>query len=492
MTAIEVNNISKHYGKVQALKEVSFSVKKGEVFGLIGPDGAGKTSMFRILCSLLLPETGTATVDGFDVVSQMEEVRKRVGYMPGRFSLYQDLTIEENLHFFATLFNTTVEENYEAIKPIYSQIERFKDRKAGALSGGMKQKLALCCALVHQPSVLFLDEPTTGVDPVSRKEFWEILSQLKERDITIVASTPYLDEVRSCERVAFLSEGVVKGIGTADDILTEFKDIFNPPAIERTTNDKAINATNEEAENVIEVEHLVKTFGSFHAVDDISFTVKKGEIFGFLGANGAGKTTAMHMLTGLNQPTNGTGRVVGFDIRTKYEQIKRHIGYMSQKFSLYDDLTIAENISLFAGIYGMKDDEIRRKTDALLERLNFSEHRNTLVASLPLGWKQKLAFSVSIFHNPGVVFLDEPTGGVDPATRRQFWELIYDAADRGITVFVTTHYMDEAEYCDRISIMVDGKIKALGTPDELKQKFNQPDMDHVFTYLARQATRSSD
>lgn len=492
MTAIEVNNISKHYGKVQALKEVSFSVKKGEVFGLIGPDGAGKTSMFRILCSLLLPETGTATVDGFDVVSQMEEVRKRVGYMPGRFSLYQDLTIEENLHFFATLFNTTVEENYEAIKPIYSQIERFKDRKAGALSGGMKQKLALCCALVHQPSVLFLDEPTTGVDPVSRKEFWEILCQLKERDITIVASTPYLDEVRSCERVAFLSEGVVKGIGTADDILTEFKDIFNPPAIERTTNNKAINATNKEAENVIEVEHLVKTFGSFHAVDDISFTVKKGEIFGFLGANGAGKTTAMHMLTGLNQPTNGTGRVVGFDIRTEYEQIKRHIGYMSQKFSLYDDLTVAENISLFAGIYGMKDDEIRRKTDALLERLNFSEHRNTLVASLPLGWKQKLAFSVSIFHNPGVVFLDEPTGGVDPATRRQFWELIYDAAERGITVFVTTHYMDEAEYCDRISIMVDGKIKALGTPDELKQKFNQPDMDHVFTYLARQATRSSD
>ena len=492
MTAIEVNNISKHYGKVQALKEVSFSVKKGEVFGLIGPDGAGKTSMFRILCSLLLPKTGTATVDGFDVVSQMEEVRKRVGYMPGRFSLYQDLTIAENLHFFATLFNTTVEENYEAIKPIYSQIERFKDRKAGALSGGMKQKLALCCALVHQPSVLFLDEPTTGVDPVSRKEFWEILCQLKERDITIVASTPYLDEVRSCERVAFLSEGVVKGIGTADDILTEFEDIFNPPAIERTTNDKAINATNKEAENVIEVEHLVKTFGSFHAVDDISFTVKKGEIFGFLGANGAGKTTAMHMLTGLNQPTNSTGRVVGFDIRTEYEQIKRHIGYMSQKFSLYDDLTIAENISLFAGIYGMKDDEIRRKTDALLERLNFSEHRNTLVASLPLGWKQKLAFSVSIFHNPGVVFLDEPTGGVDPATRRQFWELIYDAAERGITVFVTTHYMDEAEYCDRISIMVDGKIKALGTPDELKRTLNQPDMDHVFTYLARQAKRSSD
>lgn len=488
MNAIEVNNISKHYGKVKALQNVSFSVEEGEIFGLIGPDGAGKTSMYRILCSLLLPNEGSASVCGYDVVNGMKEVRKRVGYMPGRFSLYQDLTVEENLKFFATLFNTTVEENYDSIKAIYSQIERFKNRRAGALSGGMKQKLALCCALVHKPQVLFLDEPTTGVDPVSRKEFWEILAHLKERNITIIASTPYIDEVQKCERVGFLSDGILKGIGTPDTILDTFKDVFNPPPIEHKQRDD----TEKEAENVIEVEHLVKAFGSFHAVDDISFTVKKGEIFGFLGANGAGKTTAMHMLTGLNQPTSGTGRVVGFDIRTQYEQIKQHIGYMSQKFSLYEDLTVAENIRLFAGIYGMQDDDIRHKTDDLLQRLKFSEHRNSLVSDLPLGWKQKLAFSVSIFHNPGIVFLDEPTGGVDPATRRQFWELIYDAAERGITVFVTTHYMDEAEYCDRISIMVDGKIKALGTPDELKRKLKQPDMDHVFTYLARQAVRSSD
>ena len=501
--AIIVKNVSKSYGKkvttplsnrrggggeapVQALDDVSFSVGKGEVFGLIGPDGAGKTSMFRILCSLLLPETGTASVDGFDVVKQMRQVRCRVGYMPGKFSLYQDLTIEENLNFFATLFGTTVEEGYDSIKAIYSQIERFKDRKAGALSGGMKQKLALSCALVHSPSVLFLDEPTTGVDPVSRKELWEMLLILKERGITIVASTPYLDEVRCCERVAFLDHGKIRDIDTPDIILDRFKDVFNPPGIEHE------KTTETKDENVIEVSHLVKAFGSFHAVDDISFSVKRGEIFGFLGANGAGKTTAMHMLTGLNQPTSGTGTVVGYDIRTQYEEIKKHIGYMSQKFSLYEDLTIAENIRLFAGIYGMKDDEIRHKTDELMERLKFTEHKNDLVGSLPLGWKQKLAFSVSIFHEPGVVFLDEPTGGVDPATRRQFWELIYDAAARGITVFVTTHYMDEAEYCDRISIMVDGKIKAMGTPAALKKEFNQPDMDHVFTYLARQATRSSE
>lgn len=486
MNAIEVNSLSKGYGKVQALRDVSFSVGKGEMFGIIGPDGAGKTSLYRILCSLLLPDDGTASVDGYDVVSGMKEIRRRVGYMPGRFSLYQDLTVEENLRFFATLFGTTVEENYDSIKAIYTQIEPFRKRRAGALSGGMKQKLALCCALVHQPSVLFLDEPTTGVDPVSRKEFWEMLSQLKEREITIVASTPYLDEVRKCERVAFLSEGRIRGIGTPDEILTTFRDIFNPPAIEK------LEAGTKSNENAIEVEHLVKAFGSFHAVDDISFTVRKGEIFGFLGANGAGKTTAMRMLTGLSQPTDGNGKVAGFDIRTEYEQIKKHIGYMSQKFSLYEDLTVAENIRLFAGIYGMDDGEIRRKTTNLLDRLDFSAHRNTLVSSLPLGWKQKLAFSVSIFHDPHVVFLDEPTGGVDPATRRQFWELIYDAAKQGITVFVTTHYMDEAEYCDRISIMVDGKIKALGTPEELKQKLGQPDMDHVFTFLARQATRSAD
>ena len=493
MNAIEVSHISKSYGRVKALQNVSFSVGKGEVFGLIGPDGAGKTTLYRILCTLLLADEGTVTVDGFDVVKQMKDIRRRVGYMPGRFSLYQDLTVEENLTFFATLFGTTVEEGYDSIKAIYSQIERFKDRKAGALSGGMKQKLALSCALVHSPSVLFLDEPTTGVDPVSRKELWEMLSMLKEWDITIVASTPYLDEVRRCERVAFLSEGHVMGIDKPEIILDRFKDIFNPSGITRKQEDSKTVARQKEDESksefVIEVEHLVKAFGTFHAVDDISFTVKRGEIFGFLGANGAGKTTAMHMLTGLNQPTSGTGTVAGFDIRTEHEQIKRNIGYMSQKFSLYEDLTVAENIRLFGGIYGMRDDEIKAKTETLLRQLKFEEHKNDLVGSLPLGWKQKLAFSVSIFHEPAIVFLDEPTGGVDPATRRQFWELIYDAASRGITVFVTTHYMDEAEYCDRISIMVDGKISAMGTPDELKHNLNQPDMDHVFTYLAREAKR---
>ncbi len=480
--AIVVKSVSKRYGKVQALRDVSLSVGQGELFGLIGPDGAGKTSLFRILATLLLPNEGRASVLGFDTVDGMRDIRKRIGYVPGRFSLYQDLTVEENLRFFATLFGTTIEAEYSRIRPVYSQIEPFRHRKAGALSGGMKQKLALSCALVHNPDVLLLDEPTTGVDPVSRRDFWDVLENLAAGGMTIVVSTPYLDEVRRCGRVAFLHEGRVRGIGSPQDILEEFRDVFCPPGLVH-------EAANAMGDNVVEVSHLVKAFGSFRAVDDISFSVKRGEIFGFLGANGAGKTTAMHILTGLSRPTSGSGRVAGCDLLTEFEQIKRHIGYMSQRFSLYDDLTVRENIRLFAGIYGMRPADIHRKTDELLRRLDFTAHADDIVGSLPLGWKQKLAFSVSIFHEPEIVFLDEPTGGVDPAVRRQFWQLIYEAADRGITVFVTTHYMDEAEYCDRVLIMVDGKIRALGSPAELKNRFQQPSMEHVFTLLARQSTR---
>lgn len=483
MSIVSVSGLKKHYGKVDALRGISLDVDEGEIFGIIGPDGAGKTTLFRILTSLLLADDGTASVDGLNVVKDYKEIRKRIGYMPGRFSLYQDLTVEENLRFFATIFNTTIEENYSLVAPIYRQIEPFKTRRAGKLSGGMKQKLALSCALIHAPRVLFLDEPTTGVDPVSRKEFWDMLGQLKAKGITIIVSTPYLDEVRRCQRIAFINNGEIQGIGEPEEILRRFSDIFCPAPLSH-------DAAHAERQNVIEVEHLVKAFGDFRAVDDISFTVSKGEIFGFLGANGAGKTTAMRMLCGLSQPTGGKATVAGYDATSQHEKVKLNIGYMSQKFSLYEDLTIAENMKLFGGIYGMSRKEIKTKTAEMLEELGLEHGRNTIVRSLPLGWKQKLAFSISIFHNPKIVFLDEPTGGVDPATRRQFWELIYRAADRGITVFVTTHYMDEAEYCDRVSIMVDGKIEALDTPDNLKRQYEAADMYGVFLKLARKAERT--
>ena len=293
---VKVEGVSKHYGSVQALDDVSFEVRPGEIFGLIGPDGAGKSTLFRMLATLLCPESGRITVDGLDVVGDYRKLRACVGYMPGRFSLYPDLTVEENLNFFATLFGTSVRENYHLVEDIYKQIEPFKTRRAGKLSGGMKQKLALSCALIHKPVVLLLDEPTTGVDPVSRKEFWEML-RLKREGITIIVSTPYLDEIRSCDRMAFLYGGAVKGIDTPAVMLERFADILCPPGLQR-------EPAGVRSECAIEVHDLVKRFGTFTAVDHISFRVGKGEIFGFLGANGAGKTTAMRMLCGLSYPTS--------------------------------------------------------------------------------------------------------------------------------------------------------------------------------------------
>ena len=277
---VVVKEVGKNYGTVEALKDVSFVVERGEIFGLIGPDGAGKSSLFRILTTLLLADKGTAIVAGLDVVTDYKQIRTKVGYMPGRFSLYQDLSVEENLEFFATVFHTTVQENYDLIKDIYQQIEPFRKRRAGALSGGMKQKLALSCALIHKPDILFLDEPTTGVDPVSRKEFWQMLRNLREQGITIVVSTPIMDEARQCDRIAFINHGQIHGIDTPERILHQFASILCPPSLER-------EEVKHEVAPVIEVEQLTKCFGDFTAVDHISFQVNRGEIFGFLGANGA-------------------------------------------------------------------------------------------------------------------------------------------------------------------------------------------------------------
>lgn len=491
MSAITVNNISKSYGAAKALDNVSFSVNDGEIFGLIGPDGAGKTSLFRILCTLLLADSGTAKVVELDVVNDYRAIRDCVGYMPGHFSLYQDLTIEENINFFASIFNVGRSEGYELIAPIYEQIAPFKHRQAGKLSGGMKQKLALCCALIHRPKVLFLDEPTTGVDAVSRQEFWDLLAGLKKQGITILVSTPYMDEATQCERIALINEGKIMEIDTPDNLMRRYdkpsvEDVFIHLMGGDNLHFDFSSKMTPQAAKAIEVRELTKKFGGFTAVDHISFSVEKGEIFGFLGANGAGKTTAIRMLCGLSYPTSGSGTVDGFDITRQAEEIKRHIGYMSQKFSLYDNLSVWDNIEFFGGIYGMDKHDIAVRGKEVLDGLDFYDRRNDMVGDIPLGWKQKLAFSVALLHRPGIVFLDEPTGGVDPIVRRQFWELIYQTASKGVTIFVTTHYMDEAEYCNRLSIMVAGKIKALDTPDNLKKKYNASTMDEVFRILARE------
>ena len=308
---------------------------------------------------------------------------------------------------------------------------------------------------------------------------------MKQQGITILVSTPYQEEIKRCDEIT--TPPLPQSLHTPPT-----RPLYINKVCEATPTPSTDNAARDisQAETIIHVSHLVKTFGTFNAVDDISFDVRKGEIFGFLGANGAGKTTAMRILSGLSQPSGGKATVAGLDVSTQHEAIKRRIGYMSQRFSLYEDLTVTENIRLFGGIYGMSSADIKRKTEQLLNRLTLQNEANRLVKTLPLGFKQKLAFSVSILHRPEVVFLDEPTGGVDGNTRRQFWELIYEAAQGGITVFVTTHYMDEAEYCDRLSIMVDGKIRALDTPEQLKRQYAKDNLGEVFTLLARNAERS--
>lgn len=492
---ITLQNISKKYGSVSAVEDVSLRVKRGELFGLIGPDGAGKTSLFRILTTLIKPDGGKATVAGLDCVADYRTIRCRIGYMPEHFSLYQDLTIEENIRFFAAIFEVDYRDGLQRISAIYRQIEPFKKRRAGKLSGGMKQKLALCCALIHRPEVLFLDEPTTGVDAVSRREFWGVLSELKREGMTILVSTPYMDEADRCDRIALINEGQLLGIETPEGFRTKYEmtnieDVFIHLTGGSAFPIKAARTETDREEYAIRVNRLTKRFGDFTAVNQISFDVKKGEIFGFLGANGAGKTTAIRMLCGLSRPTSGGGTVAGMDIVNEPEAIKRHIGYMSQKFSLYDDLTVRENIDFFGGIYGLPDELLRERGNALLHHLDFEDLADKLVSSLPPGKKQKLAFSIAMIHRPEIVFLDEPTGGVDPNVRREFWSLIYEAARTGTTIFVTTHYMDEAEYCHRVSITVDGTIQALDTPDGLKRRFGADSLDSVFRLLARDATRS--
>lgn len=476
MDAINIRGISKTFGTVRALQDVSLDIRCGEIFGLIGEDGAGKTTLMRILTTLEPDFEGQCMVLGNDTRSHRRQIRDFVGYMPATFSLYRDLSVEENVSFFAQLFHTTIKEGYSLIEPIYSQIEPFRKRLAGKLSGGMKQKLALCCALVHRPKILFLDEPTTGIDAVSRKELWDMLEVLcREHGITIVVSTPYRNEVMRCHRIALMHKGRVTAVGTPQEVM---------PNEAQTQHERDLNA----ADAVIDIHGLTKRFGTFTAVDNITFSVPRGAIFGFLGANGAGKTTAMRILCGLLKPTSGSGTVAGCNILTEGERIKQRIGYMSQKFALYPDLTVRENLMLFSGIYGMSRSKAREVVEASLESIGLKEYANTQMKDLPLGWLQRVAFCTATIHKPEILFLDEPTGGVDPQTRRHFWQMICDYAERGTTVFVTTHYMDEAMYCDSISIMVDGRIEAMGRPKDLIREHNATDMEDLFFKLTRTKT----
>lgn len=469
---VETQNLRVTFGKIKALDDVTLNIREGEIFGLVGADGAGKTTLERVVSTLCHPEGGTCRVMGYDVMTEKTPIRKSMGFVHATFSLYPELTIDENISFYAAIHGVEFDRENPLIKSIYNDIARFGNRQAGRLSGGMKQKLALCCALIHKPRLLILDEPTTGIDATSRQEIWRELSKLNRAyNISILVSTPYRNEIMMCHRIARMANGKIEEIGDPHKIMPV-----------ETLLDRGFAPT-ESTENIIEIHNLVKAFGTFKAVNDISFEVKKGEIFGFLGANGAGKTTAISILCGLVRATSGSGHVAGCDIIKNSEEIKKHIGYMSQRFALYEDLTVRQNLMFFSGIYGFSSKEAKPMVEKHLEKMGFAGMENRLVATLPLGWKQRLSFAVATLHHPEIVFLDEPTSGVDVDTRKHMWEIINAEAARGTTIFITTHYMDEATYCDRQSIMVNGKICAMGHLQSLISMGVSPDYEDIFDLI---------
>jgi ABC-2 type transport system ATP-binding protein len=562
--AVRVVNLTKNYGKVEAVRGVTLEVHAGEIFGLIGPDGAGKTSTFQMLAGIMPATSGTSEIFG----KPSREARAHVGYLTQAFSLYPDLSVLENIRYVGDLRRVPPEEIRKRGRRYLQMfdMDRFGDRLAGRLSGGMKQKLSLVAALVAQPRVLLLDEPTTGVDPVSRREFWDTLAHLAADGLTIVVATPYLDEAERCHRVALMHLGQIHKTGTpaelraalkmkrlevrtaklsdAEDALASELDgsdvlfdvqrfgdrldvmVRDPdegahvikqrlhalqpldvrlgdPTLENTfvatlrSLGQHVRTPRYPGEHphrdlngrtAIEAHRLTKRFGEFVAVKGINLHVKYGEIYGLLGANGAGKTTAIKMLCGLIAPSDGEMTLAGESGSLRSSAVREGIGYMSQKFSLYDDLTIDENLDFFGGVYGVPPNELAQKKEWALAFAGLEGRGDLLTKSLPGGWKQRVAFGAAIMHEPGVLFLDEPTSGVDPLARRAFWRMINTLADMGTAILVTTHYLEEAEQCNRLGFMVAGELVAEGTPSGVKQQQG----GHLLEFIVDQPQEAAD
>ncbi|MBC7961705.1 MAG: ABC transporter ATP-binding protein [Steroidobacteraceae bacterium] len=506
--AVVVNNLTKRFGNLTAVDNLTLSVAQGELFGLVGSDGAGKTTTLRMLSGVMDASAGEALVLGCSA-GNLAPVQGRIGYMSQRFGLYPDLTVAENIRFYADLFGVGTAERMARTERLlaFSGLAPFSGRQAGRLSGGMKQKLGLCCALIHKPGLLLLDEPTNGVDPVSRRDFWRILTDLQGEGVTIVVATAYLDEAARCDRVGLLHQGRLIACGTPaeltgngaislDDLVigkiggdpsTPFGSAQDRPLRVLELNEISRRLVSGVEPAAVSLNLLTKRFGDFTAVDGISLSVPRGQIFGFLGPNGAGKSTTIRMLCGILAPTSGEGRVAGFDIATQPELIKENIGYMSQRFSLYEDLTVEENIAFYAGVYRLSENKRKERAEWVIKMAGLAERRTSRAGELSGGWRQRLALGCAILHEPPIIFLDEPTSGVDPLSRRRFWELIYSLAGGGVTVFVTTHYMDEAEYCDRLALIYRGELIAVGTPHELKREWAKggelPSLEDVFIGL---------
>jgi ABC-2 type transport system ATP-binding protein len=564
--AIRLRDLSKRYDETEAIRGISLDVAEGEIFGLIGPDGAGKTTTFQILAGVMEATSGVVEVFG----RPAREARSQTGYLTQAFSLYPDLTANENIRYIGDLRHVPHDEIAERGRRYLEMfdMDRFADRLAGQLSGGMKQKLSLACALVPQPRALLLDEPTTGVDPVSRREFWDTLAHLAADGLTILVATPYLDEAERCNRVALMHLGEIRQMGTPVELRETLKarrlelHVSNLGEAERILSEIAgpeeeiidvqrfgdrldiLAHEPEEAKHILQSKlssggihvddirvdepalenvfvatlrglgqelratpfpsrhdhrglrgqiaigatNLSKEFGTFAAVKDVSLQVRYGEIYGLLGANGAGKTTTIKMLCGLLEATRGEIQLAGERGSLRSRLVRQRIGYMSQKFSLYNDLSIEENLDFFAGVYGVPAQEREEKRKWVLSFSGLEGKENQITGSLPGGWKQRVAFGAAIMHEPSVIFLDEPTSGVDPLARRAFWKMINRLADSGAAILVTTHYLEESEQCNRLGLMVAGELVAEGGPTDIKNK----QRGHLLEFIVDHPQRAAD
>ena len=538
MSVIKVENLTKTFANHTALNNISFEINEGEIIGVIGPDGAGKTTLLRILMGLLNRSSGFVNILSFDPTTDYKNLHDIMGYMPQKFGLYEDLSVQENLDLYANLKNLDDFEKKESFSRLlkFTDLERFTNRLSGRLSGGMKQKLGLACSLLGTPKILILDEPGVGVDPISRRELMRMVRELAGNNMTILWSTSYLDEAENFDRVLVLNEGNMLYDGKPADLtntmlnkvfLTKGTEVSNRKLLRHILqsrvkiidatiqgksirvcidNEKVIHkfssyveATKPRFEDaiinilggcptgsskivknikhhqqhdgaVVQAVNLKKMYGDFTAANEINFSVKRGEIFGLLGPNGAGKSTTFKMLCGLSKPTAGRAFVSGIDMDRDAYRAKDKLGYMAQKFSLPNNLTVYQNLMFFSGIYGLSGKDRQERIGRMIEVFELQEYLKELSINLPLGFKQRLSLACAIIHTPPVLFLDEPTSGVDPLTRRDFWNHINSMAEIGTSVVVTTHFMDEAEYCDNIALIYRGRAIAIGNPDDLKKE----------------------
>ena len=565
-TVVHLKNVRKVFPGAgrPALTDILAPVRAGMITGLVGPDGAGKTTLIRLMAGLLASSAGSIEVNGLDPVGHAAQLRQFIGYMPQKFGLYEDLSVQENLELHADLRGVVGPEREAAFKRllVFADLDRFAGRLAGKLSGGMKQKLGLACALLGRPRLLLLDEPGVGVDPMSRRELWRMVHELAGQGMTVVWSTAYLDEAELCREVLLLNEGRLLFAGRPADLTDRVRGrcvqvrglqgsrrqllaralrrpevldgviqghslrlVLRPkspppelPQLEAGDTAKLVpvqprfedafidvlgggpggdsalaqrmHPISGDDRPAVEAVELTKRFGGFTATDRISFAVRRGEIFGLLGPNGAGKSTTSRMMCGLLTPTSGTAHVAGIDLKRSPSRARQRLGYMAQKFSLYTGLTVAQNLNFFSGVYGLRGARQEQVVAAMIEVFKLGPFLQSTPDTLPLGFKQRLALACAVMHEPDILFLDEPTSGVDPVTRREFWTHINGLVEKGVTIMVTTHFMDEAEYCDRIALVFRGQIIAAGTPDQLKELAAGPDnpdpsMEDAFIALVR-------